>query len=78
MRWTVDCIVRNYSGNVLKPNGTTTPLLALAFLYVPSGVMEQALRLLPFLVLRVLYEIPQTLILPVVALGMSHAQSHMS
>ena len=70
----MDCIVRNYSGNVLKPNGTTTPLLALAFLYVPSGVMEQALRLLPFLVLRVLYEIPQTLILPVAALDMSHAQ----
>ena len=74
MRWTVDCIVSNYGGNVLRPNGTTTLLLALAFLYCPSGVMEQALRLLPFLVLRVLYEIPQTLILPVAALDMSHAQ----
>ena len=74
MRWTVDCIVSNYSGNVLRPNGTTIPLLALTSVYCSSGVMEQALRLLPFLFLRVLYEIPQTLILPVVALDMSHAQ----
>ena len=69
----VDCIVSTYSDNVLRPNGTTTPLSCLDF-SLWCLLPRQVLRLLPFLVLRVMYEILQTLILKVVTLDMSHAQ----
>ena len=46
--------------------------ISLSYCFFPSSVplaaMEQALRILPSLVLRVMYEILQTLVLPVLAL----------